>query len=182
MPKSKNPSKERMIDSWGRTNNRKLSDKNCAECGIVFRPIRATSNYCSISCARKKNGGANKKPETWWKNSKGYIEGRIWLSNNTQIRVKKHRFVAEGIIGRPLKPWEDVHHIDGVKDNNSPENLQIIAHGDHSRISNANRDYKKGYKMNLTPEQRKSRSIKAIAMRLSEIGRAAIAKAEGRGE
>ena len=87
----------------------------------------------------------------------------------------------EGIIGRPLNPWEDVHHIDGIKDNNSPENLQIISHGDHSRISNANRDYKKGYKMNLTPEARKARSLRAIAMRLGDLGRAAIAKAEGRG-
>jgi hypothetical protein len=180
MPSSKNQIKGALVDSWGRTNNRKLPDKNCAECGRLFKPIRSKSSYCSVPCARKKNGGANKKQETWWKNSKGYIEGKVWVTETIQIRVKKHRFVMEGIIGRPLNPWEDVHHIDGIKDNNSPENLQIISHGDHSRISNANRDYKKGYKMNLTPEARKARSLRAIAMRLGDLGRDAIAKAEER--
>jgi len=34
--------------------------------------------------------------------------------------------------------------------------------------------------MNLTPEARKARSLRAIAMRLGDLGRDAIAKAEER--
>lgn len=177
MPKS-HKKQDGLTDTWGRR-NRKLQDKPCLECGKIFRPARATSQYCSRRCAWANNGGRNKKPVSWWKNSKGYIEGKIWIDNETQIRVKQHRFVMEGLLGRPLKSWEDVHHKDGCKHNNEPSNLQVISHGEHTRLTNAERDYKKGYSLNITDEERKARSMRAIYTRLSEIGRAAIAKAEG---
>ena len=37
-----------------------------------------------------------------------------------------HRLVAENKIGRKLRPGEIVHHIDGDKQNNSPENLMVL--------------------------------------------------------
>lgn len=37
-----------------------------------------------------------------------------------------HRTIAEQKIGRPLRPGEIVHHIDGDKRNNSPENLEVL--------------------------------------------------------
>ena len=39
----------------------------------------------------------------------------------------EHRIVAEQIIGRPLKKGEVVHHRDGDKRNNSPENILVFA-------------------------------------------------------
>jgi hypothetical protein len=121
------------------------------------------------------NNGKNqkRKPEYWWKTKKGYIHGRIWLPDGTKIHVKQHRFIAEGILGRPLLPTEDVHHRDGVKSNNSPENLEVIDHAKHSSLSNSNRPHKKGYKLNLTPEERTARSLRAIAIRLDQLGRTA---------
>ena len=38
-----------------------------------------------------------------------------------------HRLVVESVIGRPLKAGEVVHHIDGDKRNNNPENLMVFA-------------------------------------------------------
>ncbi len=38
----------------------------------------------------------------------------------------EHRVVAEEMLGRPLKPGEVVHHIDGNKQNNAPENLMVF--------------------------------------------------------
>lgn len=37
-----------------------------------------------------------------------------------------HRLVAESVIGRPLIAGEVVHHIDGNKRNNAPENLVVF--------------------------------------------------------
>ena len=44
------------------------------------------------------------------------------------------RILMEQKLGRPLEPNEDVHHIDGNKNNNNIDNLEIIKHGEHQRI------------------------------------------------
>ena len=46
-----------------------------------------------------------------------------------------HRRVAEALIGRPLRLGEIVHHVDGNKLNNTPENLIVLAsRAEHARI------------------------------------------------
>lgn len=161
-----------MKDTIGRE-NRKLKDRNCPECGKLFRPLRSTSKYCSRTCMWKNNGKHNKKIGSWSINSRGYISGHIWV-NGKKVYVKQHRYIAEQVLGRKLLPTEDVHHKDGNKKNNSPENLEIIEHGKHSSLTNKMKKYKSGYKMNLSDEQRKKRSERAKKLGLGNIGRSVI--------
>ncbi len=45
-----------------------------------------------------------------------------------------HRVVAERKLGRPLKAGEIVHHIDGNKRNNDPDNLMVMTQSEHCRL------------------------------------------------
>jgi len=49
-------------------------------------------------------------------------------------RVLHHRYVMQVAIGRPLKHYEVVHHIDGDKANNNIDNLELIVNNvEHQR-------------------------------------------------
>lgn len=48
--------------------------------------------------------------------------------------VLEHILVMEEKLGRPLRPGEVVHHINSVRDDNRPENLQsFLSNADHLR-------------------------------------------------
>ena len=53
-------------------------------------------------------------------NRKGYRH----IGRNRR-QIPEHRIVMEEVLGRALAPGENVHHRNGVKDDNRPENLEL---------------------------------------------------------
>lgn len=118
----------------------KFEGRICETCGRIFtaevKPSRPTwGRFCSRTC--RNSGKANPN----WRGGiqqhpKGYVYR--WAPDHPQAdalgRVLEHRLVAEMVLGRPLQPDEDVHHRNGIKGDNRPENLEVIDHGNHSRI------------------------------------------------
>lgn len=66
--------------------------------------------------------------------SNGYVIVRVGVGHHlADVRgyAYEHRVVAEQKIGRPLVKGEHVHHADGNRQNNDPENLEVLTHAEH---------------------------------------------------
>jgi len=54
--------------------------------------------------------------------------------NSEKKRVTRHTIVAEKKYGRKVKKGEIVHHLDGNRQNNKPENLVILTRVKHNQV------------------------------------------------
>ena len=88
-----------------------------------------------------------------------------------------HILLMEEILGRPLKENEVVHHINGDKRDNRPENLQVLDRGKHTSlhkqgvaVSGASLEKMRAAQSGKQSTQRKltSEQVRDIAVRLTE--------------
>jgi len=72
--------------------------------------------------ARPEAGG----PGAWYENASGYVVRKIPNLDTGKRRMEQqHRIVLEEHLGRKLVDKENVHHINGVRNDNRLENLEL---------------------------------------------------------
>lgn len=137
-----------------------MIDTKCALCGL---PIRRHSskirpmNFCSRACLGEAvtKGllvkDTRKTSAHMSEYNREHNPTAMDMSRRTKLREKRlgtgegksyakifgrheHVVVAEQILGRKLKPYEVVHHIDRNKRNNDPSNLVVLSRQDHARL------------------------------------------------
>ena len=84
------------------------------------------------------NSFSDKKTKsTRIKGTKGYV----WIKLPDHPRAyaqgyyPEHRYVMEQKLGRILGKYEHVHHINHIKDDNRPENLELVSGQTHNLIT-----------------------------------------------
>lgn len=128
----------------GRTSRNLFIWQACSGCGKVrwvqFIKGKPRTLQCHI-CALKIIGAGN------WKGGKiidkyGYVLMRSFPEDffypMAKLRtgyIPEHRLVMAKSLGRCLQSWEIVHHINGVKNDNRLENLQLVSELGHRQVT-----------------------------------------------
>lgn len=156
----------------------------CTKCGKE-RPnqaiLRGQSNHglsktglcriCFLEARRNRKFEVRKH----WRRSDGYYEVAIPRSHpffcmaaQSRQTILVHRLVMAEHLGRPLLSNEDVHHINGKRDDNRIENLQLVKSNTHP-LSYTD-GYEKGIKNGLVLRDRElEKQIKILQEQIKNL-------------
>lgn len=120
------------------------SELLCFRCERIFwrrsfRVARNRNSFCSWECTKGSRSSAvtpikakrknRQKPE----NSYVRILNPNFCGGNQKKYILEHRAVMEKRLGRKLTSDETVHHINGIRDDNRIENLELRTKANHPK-------------------------------------------------
>ena len=130
-----NIDEERLVRMYNE--DRTAIRKMAAEYGVTIQALYYRLERLGIK--RRSGGDANRGTQArennpnWkggrWSKREGYI-----VINTPNGEIYEHRLIAENVLGRQLHNGEVVHHKNGIRSDNSPENIEVFSsHSEHRR-------------------------------------------------
>ena len=116
--------------------------RTCKRCGVLFLANKGSADKnraYGVYCSRKCAAGSGKEHAAW----KGGVQkcgGYVYVWNPSHPNANSRGYVAEHVlvscenIGRPLVDREQVHHINGIKTDNRPDNLIVMTINEHRSL------------------------------------------------
>lgn len=109
---------------------KRLDLRRCEVCDSTYQPVKATSRTCSPRCRNTLNSRTNLQQRAEAQRGTGTADWYVKRNGRHE-----HRVVAEQMLGRPLRDGEVVHHRNGDKKDNRPENLEVLpSQAEHARL------------------------------------------------
>ena len=148
----------------------------CDNCGKTYDSNQCGKyhHFCCIECRRKAGklvassfdeNTRRKAGERITKINKTVLNKGVYREKQRAALIKNnaaksdtylkhygrhvHRIIAEQMLGRKLNSNEVVHHIDGNKHNNEPNNLMVLTRSEHVKIHQINGKLTKGGGQNI---------------------------------
>ena len=106
-----------------------LSKRQRGAAHPMYGKKHSPESLAKMAANRRANARRGPDSPNWkgsWR-SRGYV----MISQPNGRGRPEHRIVMEKILGRPLLPSEAVHHRNGIKHDNRPENLEALTNSTH---------------------------------------------------
>ena len=138
----------RPCTNWVIAQRRKKPKPKCIDCRKnVFRNETKRCRECNTKYMRiyptNPNGWGSMEKSPAWKGGKTkskrgyiYIKSPKHLFSNGRGYVFEHRLIMEKFLKRYLEPNEVIHHINGIKNDNRLENLELMTQDRHMQLHN----------------------------------------------
>lgn len=121
-------------DAWNKGLSKETNEKLAHVSELMH--ARVLSEETRQRMREAKLGLAGEETNNW-KGGNSYTNHAGYEVN---YKGYKHRQIAEECLGKKLHTKDVVHHLDGDKTHNSPENLIVLSPSSHSKLHNWMRD------------------------------------------